>query len=96
MLVDTNVLLDVATLDPAWEPWSRAALEAAQDSAALVINAIVYGELAVGYLTVEDLDASLPADLYRREAIPFAAAFLAGRCHRDYLQHGGTRRTPAA
>ena len=94
VMVDTNVLLDVATLDPAWEPWSRAALGAAQDGAALVINAIVYGELAVGYPTVEDLDASLPADLYRREAIPFAAAFLAGRCHRDYLLRGGTRRTP--
>jgi predicted nucleic acid-binding protein len=94
VMVDTNVLLDVATLDPTWEPWSRAALGAAQDGAALVINAIVYGELAVGYPTVEDLDASLPPDLYRREAIPFAAAFLASRCYRDYLLRGGTRRTP--
>ena len=94
MLVDTNVLLDVATLDPSWEPWSRAALDSAQDGAQLVINAIVYGELAVGFPTVEDLDASLPPDLYRREAVPFAAAFLAGRCYRDYLRRGGTRRTP--
>ena len=94
VLVDTNVLLDVATLDPAWESWSRAALDAAQESAPLVINAIVYGELALGYPTVEELDSSLPPDLYRREAIPFAAAFLASRCHREYLGRGGTRRAP--
>lgn len=94
VLVDTNVLLDVATFDPVWEPWSRAALEAAQESAPLVINAVVYGELAVGYPTVEDLDASLPLDLYRRQAIPFEAAFLASRCYREYLRRGGKRNTP--
>jgi hypothetical protein len=94
VLVDTNVLLDVATRDPVWEPWSRAALDAAQESASLVINAIVYGELAMGYPTLEDLDASLPLDLYRREAVPFEAAFLASRSYREYLRRGGTRSTP--
>jgi hypothetical protein len=94
VLVDTNVLLDVATLDPVWEPWSRAALDAAQESASLVINAIVYGELAMGYPTLEDLDASLPLDLYRREAVPFEAAFLASRSYQEYLRRGGTRSTP--
>lgn len=96
MLVDSNVLLDVATLDPVWEPWSTAALAEAQEASILVINAIVYGELAAGFPTIEDLDSALPADLYRREAIPFSAAFLAGRAHRAYQVRGGTRRTPLA
>jgi predicted nucleic acid-binding protein len=95
-MVDSNVLLDVATLDPVWEPWSSRALGEAHETSILVINAIVYGELAAGFLTVEDLDAALPPDLYRREAIPFAAAFLAGRAHRAYRDRGGSRRSPLA
>jgi predicted nucleic acid-binding protein len=89
--VDSNVLIDVASMDPAWEPWSRAALEAAHERSIVVINAIVYAELAVGYATVEALDRSLPADLYRREAVPFHAAFLAAACYRTYRQRGGSR-----
>jgi predicted nucleic acid-binding protein len=54
------------------------------------------GELAAGFPTIEDLDASLPEDLYRREAIPFSAAFLAGKAQREYRERGGLRRTPLA
>jgi hypothetical protein len=96
VLVDSNVLLDVATLDPTWEPWSSSALAEAHETSILVINAIVFGELAAGFPTIEDLDAALPPDLYRREAIPFAAAFLAGRAHREYRERGGSRMTPLA
>ena len=96
VLVDSNVVLDVATGDPVWAPWSTSALEEAQETSILVINAIVYSELAAGFGRIEDLDAALPPDLYRREAIPFAAAFLAGRAHRLYRDRGGARRTPLA
>ena len=94
VLVDSNVLIDVATSDPVWEPWSSGALRRALDEAVVVINAIVYGELAIGFPTIEELDASLPADLYRREGLPYAAAYLAGRCYRDYRRRGGSRGSP--
>jgi predicted nucleic acid-binding protein len=94
VLVDTSVLLDVATADPVWGDWSRGALERVLDHAVAVINAVVYAELAAGIPTVVALDSAVPPDLYRREDIPFAAAFLAGRAHREYLARGGTRRTP--
>jgi predicted nucleic acid-binding protein len=93
VLVDSNVLIDIATADPTWEPWSRSALRGVQDESVVVINPIVYGELAVGFPTIEDLDAALPADLYRREGIPYEAAYLAGRCYRDYRRRGGSRTT---
>ncbi len=38
VLVDSNVLLDVATNDPVWGDWSGRALERAADEAILVIN----------------------------------------------------------
>jgi predicted nucleic acid-binding protein len=96
VLVDSSVLLDVATLDPIWEPWSSATLAATQETSILVINVIVYGVLAAGFPAIEDLDAALPPDLYRREAIPFSAAFLAGRAHREYRARGGSRPTRLA
>lgn len=91
VLVDSNVLIDIASVDPAWGAWSTAALRRAQDESVVVINPIVYGELAVGFPAIEELDASLPADLYRREGIPYQAAYLAGQCYRDYRRRGGPR-----
>jgi predicted nucleic acid-binding protein len=41
-LVDTNVLLDVATDDPKWARWSLRQLDAASMRGPIVINAIVY------------------------------------------------------
>lgn len=94
MLVDSNVLLDVATNDPLWGDWSSANLERLSDEAVLVINPLVYAEVSVGIMTIEALDAALPADLYRREALPYEAAFLAGRCFLRYRRSGGQRRSP--
>lgn len=48
-LVDTNVLLDLVTDDPSWADWSIAQLEAASLEGPLLINDVVYAELAVRY-----------------------------------------------
>jgi predicted nucleic acid-binding protein len=48
-LVDTNVLLDVATDDPKWARWSLRQLDAAAMRGPVVINAIVYAEFSIGY-----------------------------------------------
>jgi predicted nucleic acid-binding protein len=94
VLVDSNVIIDVATGDARWSPWSAATLRQLAEQSALVINPIVYGELAVGYETIEELDAAVPRDLFRREEIPWEAAFLAGRCFLAYRRRGGERATP--
>jgi predicted nucleic acid-binding protein len=47
-LVDTNVLLDVATDDPKWARWSLRQLDAAAMRGPVVINAIVYAEFSIG------------------------------------------------
>ena len=70
VLVDSNVLLDVVTADPTWAEWSSAALATAADEAVLVINAIVYGEVSVGFDSKEDLDAALPTDGLRTSRDP--------------------------
>lgn len=94
VLVDANVLLDVATNDRTWADWSSATLERVADEAILVINPIVYAEVSVGFALIEDIEGALPADLYRRENLPYEAAFLAGKVFLRYRRSGGVRRSP--
>ena len=94
VLVDTNVLLDVATNDPAWGEWSARALADAVDAGILVINPLIYAEASVGYERIEDLEVALPADLFRRDHLPYEAAFLAGKCFAKYRRRGGAARSP--
>jgi predicted nucleic acid-binding protein len=71
-----------------------AALERLADEAVLVINPIIYAEVAVGFDAPEDVEAALPADGYRREPLPYEAAFAAGKAFLDYRRRGGTRTSP--
>jgi predicted nucleic acid-binding protein len=92
--VDSNVLLDVLTQDRQWFGRSAARLSTLAESAVLVINPIVYAEVSIGFDRIEDIDAALaPAD-FRREPLPWEAAFLAGKCFVKYRRSGGTRRSP--
>lgn len=94
VVVDSNVLLDVATNDPRWSDWSSRTLARTADESILVINALIYAEVSVGFTKVEDLEEALPPDLYRREPLPYEAGFLAGKCFLEYRRRGGRKRSP--
>ncbi len=94
VLVDSSVLLDVATEDPRWLPWSSAALERAAERSVLVVNPLIWAEVSVGFDRIEELDAALPASVYRRDPLPYDAGFLAGKAFLAYRRRGGVRRTP--
>jgi len=93
VLVDSNVLLDVATNDP-WSNWSERALAESAEHTTLIINPIVYAEVSIGYTTIEALEAAIPGTLYRREPLPWEAGFLAGKCFLLYRRRGGLRNSP--
>jgi len=93
-LVDSNVLLDIATEDPDWYAWSAGALAGAADDGRLVINAIVYAEVSIGFSAIEELDDALPPDVFAREPLPYEAAFLAGKAFLTYRRRGGARSRP--
>jgi predicted nucleic acid-binding protein len=93
-LVDLNVLLDVASRDQTWLAWSRATLTAALRSGPVLINPIVYAEVATGYDRIEDLDAAVPEPTFRRAALPYPAGFLAAHAFATYRRRGGARRSP--
>ena len=90
-LVDSNVLLDMMTNDPTWSPWSSSAVERCANQGELCINPLIYAEVSIGYETIEELEAVLPKDSFRRLPLPLEAAFLAGKAFRRYRASGGTR-----
>ncbi|WP_432929482.1 type II toxin-antitoxin system VapC family toxin [Microbispora sp. CA-135349] len=93
-LVDSCVLLDVATDDPKWGAWSADALARVLDGGRLIVNPVVYSEVSVGYESIESLDEALPPEDYEREDVPFEAAFLAGKAFLAYRRRGGGKRSP--
>ena len=90
-LVDSNVLLDIMTEDPVWQEWSITALSEAAETGPLYINPVIYSEVSIRFSTIEALEEALPHQDYRRESIPWAAAFLAGKAFLDYRRNQGTK-----
>ncbi len=94
VLVDANVLIDIATDDPDWAEWSADALRRAGRGERLIVNPIIYAEVSVAFTRIEDLNELLPSGLFRREDLPWDAAFLAGKAFLRYRRQGGTRTAP--
>ena len=94
VLVDSNVIIDVATVDPVWSAWSEPTLRRLADETYLVINPLIYAEVGVRYGTPQELEEVLPSRVFRRDPLPYDAAFLAGKAFRRYRQRGGTRASP--
>jgi predicted nucleic acid-binding protein len=93
-LVDTNVIFDFLSQDDEWFDWSAAMISDAAERGDVVVNPIVYAELSVRYLRIEDVELALPAEYFVRAPLPWEAAFLAAKCFERYREHGGSRRSP--
>jgi predicted nucleic acid-binding protein len=93
VLVDSNVLLDILTEDAEWFDWSSATLARCAETGTLVINPIIYAEVSIRFQRVEDLDAALGPEFERR-ALPWPAAFLAGKAFIAYRRRGGAKPAP--
>jgi predicted nucleic acid-binding protein len=93
-LVDSCALLDVLTDDPTWGSWSSEAIAAADSAGELVINPLVYAEVSAGYEKVEEVDAAVPIDIFRREPLPYEAGFLAAKAFVGYRRRGGAKTSP--
>ena len=92
-LVDSNVLLDLITNDPTWADWSSKQLAAALDRGPVLVNQVIYGEVSLGFSSIEALDHALSEDRFVRANLPWAATFLAARAYRIYRARGGTRNS---
>ena len=91
ILVDSNVILDIATEDQTWFQWSSETLARYAETHILVINPIIYAEVSIGFDRIEDVEIILSPSFFRREPLPWEAAFLAGKCFLAYRRKGGKR-----
>src|SRR5207248_358918 len=94
VLVDSNVILDVVTDDATWSEWSSDAIERAANDTVLLVNPVVYAEVSIGFDRIEELEDAMPPELFRRDPLPYDAAFLAGKAFLAYRRRGGRRLTP--
>ncbi len=94
VIVDSSILLDVVTDDPEWSDLSRAAVASLSAHRQLVINTVIFAEVSISFDRIEDVEEHLASDVFRREEMPYEAAFLAGKAYLAYRRRGGTRRSP--
>ncbi|HEV7479510.1 MAG TPA: type II toxin-antitoxin system VapC family toxin [Roseiarcus sp.] len=91
IFVDTNILVDIASGNPAWSDWSRHAIASAHVRGPLLINAIVYAEFAIGFEAQSDCDAEIEKFDLTLADLPKSAAFRAAQAFRLYRRGGGVR-----
>lgn len=93
-LIDANVLIDVWTVGSAWADWSVSAMAMARERGDLVINPIIYAEVCVPFPSLDSLERAMAPHLFRREALPWEAAFPAAKAFEKYRASGGKRHAP--
>jgi predicted nucleic acid-binding protein len=50
--------------------------------------------VSIGFRRIEEIEAALPVSTFHRLALPWEAAFLAGKCFVTYRKRGGVRSSP--
>jgi predicted nucleic acid-binding protein len=90
-LVDTNVLLDVFLPDPQWGEKSKQALDQAYTDGSLVINEIIYAELAPQFHEKRLLDETMKTLGIRVVLLDLESAHAAGAKWKKHLEAGGKR-----
>ena len=89
--VDTNVLLDVFLPDPEFGEQSAEHLEQSFSEGSLVINEVIYAELAPQFSTRLLLDKTLTKLGIRIISIDTETAYSAGIAWQQYRKAGGKR-----
>ena len=95
VLVDANVLLDIATRDPIWCGWSSARLAEVYEHEETAINPVIYTELIPAYAATDELDTILvPPNRFKRLTLPYSAAAPAARAFAAYRKAAGAKTSP--
>ena len=93
-LFDTNVLLDIATADPTWLSWSETQFRTIASLGPVLINPIIYTELAPAFASSADLDQWLDPAVFQRLPLPYSAGWLTAQAFLSYRRAGGTKSSP--
>lgn len=90
-LVDTNILMDVFGAPNSIPGWSRSSLVRCRSEGALVINQLVWSELAPLVGEEQILENAIDDLAIDKELTPWGSAYAAGMAHSSYRRRGGLR-----
>jgi len=93
-LVDSNVLLDIATADTIWGGWSQERIRHAIGNGMVFVNPIIYAEVSPAFTDAQALDKWLDPVFFRRSPIPYSAGWFAAQAFLKYRRAGGLRHSP--
>ena len=91
ILADSNVLLDVITGDRQWGRWSQSALDEWSQRGPILINPIIYAELAPQFPEKRLLDETMKTLGIRVVLLDLESAYAAGAKWKKHLEAGGRR-----
>ncbi len=91
VVVDTNILLDVANRNPIWLDWSASQMMQLAKVHDLIINPIIYAEFSVSFVLLAEVETSVSAMGLTVEDLPREASFLAGKAFARYRKLGGAK-----
>jgi len=93
-MLDSNVLLDIITAVHRWLTWSSEQFREASAEGQVLINPIIYAELAPAFASKAALDRWLRPTLFRRLRLPYEAGFRASEAFVTYRARGGAKSSP--
>ena len=93
-MLDSNVLLDIVTADAKWLDWSTEQFRAAAAEGQVLLNPIIYAELAPAFDSQAALDRWLRPTIFNRLRLPYEAGYRASEAFVAYRDRGGTKASP--
>ena len=93
-MVDSCVLLDIFNDDENWATWSSNILFELSKEHNLVINTVIFTEIAFNFDTYEQLDKTLMQLEIQTLDIPLVAAFNVSRLFKKYRKNKSNKKTP--
>lgn len=90
-ILDTNALIDVLGPNSPTRLWSLGAMRRCFHEGPLVINPVIWSELAASPLSEQQLSQALDWLDLKKEPLSYEVAFRAGKAHLLYRKNGGQR-----
>lgn len=91
VLVDSNVIIDIAQRDATWYEWS---LEALETHPAAKVNPIIYTELCYQHTSPEEVDELLSQLEIGYQELSRDTLYHTSQAYREYRQRGGLKTAP--
>lgn len=91
ILIDTNILIDIASGERQWFEWSMEQLANARQAGDIGINSVIYAEFSMGFSSHDKSHSEITKFGLTLLEMPIAALFRAGQACIAYRKQGGSR-----